>query len=413
LSKESWIAFTGDVAVQAPMGEGELSDRVFELLRSAELAAGNLEAPLTRRGSPADKAITLRADPDRAEELRRMGFDAFNLANNHMLDYGAEGLLDTWTHLERARLVHFGSGRDRQSSYLPALLETSRGIVALLGAASTLPAGFAATDERAGVAPVRVRQWFAVDALLLPEQPGTAPFVHTEAYEPDVEALEEAVREASSRADFTAVALHWGVPPGWAAPSQGLLAEYQRPLARRLIDAGADLVVGHHPHAVHPVEVYRDRLICYSLGNFLFNSTIGGDRRDDVEAGRAGAGGGVETGKAGTRGAPPNGRFPADDPEPLVDLAIPTAPYRNVFGGEEGRRSILLLVDRSKDGVSYRFIPLRLSDGGIPSPADGEEGSLILDRLGFPGDPRRAGERLLQRSRDEGLGVEAATLALA
>ena len=134
------------------------------------------------------------------------------------------------------------------------------------------PSGFAAGPGRPGIAPVRARSSFYVDAVTLDEQPGMAPWVETEVVEEDLRRACECVESAQEEADLVVIHIHWGIPNGWCAAFQGPLADYQRPLGRALIDAGADLVVGHHPHVVHGVERYKDGLIAYSLGHFLFHS---------------------------------------------------------------------------------------------------------------------------------------------
>ena len=116
---------------------------------------------------------------------------------------------------------------------------------------------------------MRVRTRFETDVSITDEQPGTSPYVHTEVVGGDLAQAVTAVRDARGRSDVVVVSVHWGVPPGWAAPFQGVLAGYQRPAAHALIDAGADLILGHHPHTLHGVEIYKDRPICYSLGNFI------------------------------------------------------------------------------------------------------------------------------------------------
>ena len=154
--------------------------------------------------------------------------------------------------------------------------------MAVFGLASTLPPGFAAGPGRPGIAPVRARSRFYVDAVTLDEQPGMSPWVETEAVEEDVRRTCERIRSAREETDLVMIHIHWGIPNGWCAAFQGPLADYQRPLGRALIDAGADLVVGHHPHVVHGVERYKDGLIVYSLGHFLFHS-MSEDRRDRVD----------------------------------------------------------------------------------------------------------------------------------
>lgn len=352
----SWLAVVGDIMIQRALTEAELADPVFQIVREAGLGLANLEAPLTAGGRPAEKAVNMRMDPERVADVAAMGFGAVSLANNHMLDFGPEGMWATMETLDQAGIAHAGAGGDVAAAMAPRFLDVGGARVALLSVACTLPVGFAATADGAGIAPIRVEQSVALDSVLWPEQPGTSPFVHTRAHEPDVEAFTAVVRQAAGEADFTVVMIHWGVPPGWAAPAQGILAEYQRPLAHRLIDAGADLIAGHHPHALHPVETYRGRLICYSLGNFVFRTSL-------------------------ARLMPP---AETGDPEPPVRLKVPAAPYRNVFGGEEQRLSVLLLVDRVDGGVAYTFVPVELNPEGIPRLAPPERAEAVLGRLVFP-----------------------------
>jgi poly-gamma-glutamate synthesis protein (capsule biosynthesis protein) len=112
---------------------------------------------------------------------------------------------------------------------------------------------------------------FVVDTATLEESPGTAPYVETLCLPGEAERAAAAVEAAKREADLVIVALHWGVPFGWVAAMQDELADYQRPLAHRLVDAGADAVVGHHSHVLHGIEIYKGRPICYSLGNFVFH----------------------------------------------------------------------------------------------------------------------------------------------
>jgi poly-gamma-glutamate synthesis protein (capsule biosynthesis protein) len=119
---------------------------------------------------------------------------------------------------------------------------------------------------------------FEADATAMEEQPGTSPYVSTSVDTGDLDRATAAVRDARASADAVVVSVHWGVPPGWAAPFQGLLADYQQPLGHALIDAGASVVLGHHPHTLHGVELHRGRPILYSLGNFIFHAMAAGRR---------------------------------------------------------------------------------------------------------------------------------------
>ncbi len=232
----------------------------------------NLELPLTTVDQPADKAITLRADPGIAPSLREAGVDVVTVANNHALDHGPEGLFETVDVLKSSGIAAVGGGADLEQALQPALLSVNGLLVAVFGLASTLPPGYAATSQRPGIAPIRVLSKFLIDSTTLDEQPGMSPWVETEAVEEDVRRACGEIAAVRDEADLVVVQIHWGVPNGWCAAFQGPLADYQRPLGHALIEAGADLVVGHHPHTVHGVERYRQGLIAYSLGNFLFHS---------------------------------------------------------------------------------------------------------------------------------------------
>lgn len=378
-----WLVVTGDVA---PMREvTEHDERLRSLLRDAELAFGNLETPLTARGARAEKAATHRAHPDRIADVKAFGFDVVTLANNHMLDYGVQGLADTLEGVKSAGIVSVGAGLDRASALRAAVRPSSRGSVAFLGLCAALPPGFAATDERPGVAPLRVAQSVAIDPAIQQEQPGGAPFMHTTAHAPDVAAACDAIGAARREARFVIVALHWGIPHGFAARSYGVLAEYQRPVAHALVDAGADLVVGHHPHVVHPLERYKGALIAYSLGNYVFHSW-------------------------GHFARPAPAALPADaaaeELEETLALDMPFAPFRNAFGAEEMLESIVVVADPVDAGTRYRLVPtvMRKGDPFIPDDARAEA---VLRRLTHPALPPFDGGYTprISLDRDPRLGV--------
>jgi len=245
---------------------------VWTLFASTDLVMANLECPLTARGAPADKHIAFRTDPALARDLSAAGVDVVTLANNHMADCGLDGMFDTLEALAAAGVAAVGAGRDLATALAPAILTASGLRVAFVGVASTLPVGSGAAPDRPGIAPVRVTTSYVVDAVALEETPGIAPVVETRAWPGDVEAVTRAVTAAKRAADVCIVGIHWGVPNGWVAQVQDPIAQYQRPVARALIEAGADAVVGHHPHVLHGIEVINGRPIFYSLGNFLFHT---------------------------------------------------------------------------------------------------------------------------------------------
>jgi poly-gamma-glutamate synthesis protein (capsule biosynthesis protein) len=212
---------------------------IAPLLAGTDLLIGNLEAPFladTTGAVRAAKTYTFAVPPRHAAVLTAGGFGALTLANNHILDFGLPGLAATTRLLDSLGLAHAGTGPDRARAHRGVVVERGGCRIALLAYNHVFPEDFWAGRDR----------------------PGTA---HA-----DDEGLAREVEEAAGRADLVVVCFHWGAE-GMETPK-----EYQRILARLAIDHGADLVIGHHPHVVQPLEWYRDRLIAYSLGNFIFAS---------------------------------------------------------------------------------------------------------------------------------------------
>ncbi|MDP9364913.1 MAG: CapA family protein [Chloroflexota bacterium] len=275
--REISVALVGDVMLQTPLADlpgarhPAFRAAVDELGRS-DIAVANLEMPLSTGGYRVPKHSNLRSDPAIADDVRALGVHAVTLANNHLMDYGPPALFDTLAASDRAGLLRCGAGADLDEADRPAWLIHGGRRVALLSVACTLPVESDAGPGKPGIAPLRVGFSFEIDANLLVEQPGTMPVVRSWTVAADQERVCSRIAVLKAEADAVLVAIHWGVPPYWLSPYQGLLAEYQQPLGRALIDAGADLVCGHHSHTLHPIEVYRGKLILYSLGNFIFET---------------------------------------------------------------------------------------------------------------------------------------------
>lgn len=211
---------------------------VSEYLSDAHVTFVNLESPLSDKGSRnTEKDVTFRGRPALVRGLASAGVDVVSLANNHALDWGSGALLDTIDRLSSAGVAVTGAGRDLEAARTPAVLNTTAGTVAVLAFSDILPAGFSAGAERAGVNPVR----------------------------PDRQRLLDDIAAASDRADYVLVSFHWGME------YEGYAGQVQRALAHDAVDAGADLVIGHHPHVLQGLEVYKDKLIAYSLGDFVFD----------------------------------------------------------------------------------------------------------------------------------------------
>ena len=218
--------------------------RVRTLLSESDLVIGNLEGPLTAATQPmVDKKYVFRSPAQPvASALARAGVGAVSLANNHTLDYGLVGLRDTMTALRDAGIRFFGAGESLAAARTPAIVDAGPVKVGLLGYSNTFPAAFWADETRGGTA-----------------------FGHEAQLRMDIAAL-------AARVDIVVVSFHWG------REGTTELRPYQPLLARAAIDAGADLVIGHHPHVLQAIERYRDGVILYSLGNFTFNSSMANSR---------------------------------------------------------------------------------------------------------------------------------------
>jgi poly-gamma-glutamate capsule biosynthesis protein CapA/YwtB (metallophosphatase superfamily) len=237
------LAFVGDV-MWADRVEDALAREGWEypylhvkpFLQQADITVANLETPVSGRGAAITKKYAYRSSPAGLPAFKQAGFDLVNLANNHILDYGVEGMLDTFAQLNQSQIRYVGAGRDAQEAYQPVIMQKDGLKVAFLGFSRVVP------DH----------SWKAGEQL-----PGVAETYNSN---PPV----ESVQRAKNEADVVVVLVHWG------KERESKPVEHQTQLAHRYIDAGADLVVGSHPHVLQGFEQYKGKWIAYSLGNFVF-----------------------------------------------------------------------------------------------------------------------------------------------
>ena len=260
-------------------------------LNDADITFGNLETSITAGRHIGSGEMVFRADPLSAGALSRAGFDIVSLANNHTPNFGSKGLLDTFSYLTLSNIQYVGAGKN-SSEANEAKYIVSKGITFAFLAyndSDVVPVSYAATEDTAGTAFMRI------DAMI------------------------EAVKEAKTKADIVIVSMHSG-------------NEYtdvpdvsQSTFAHAAIDAGAELVIGHHPHVVQTMEQYKGKYIFYSLGNFIF------DQRYDVT-----------------------------------------------------KDGLALKIIFTKDGVeTISFHPVHIEDFSQPHFLDGEEAKKVLDRLRY------------------------------
>jgi len=250
------IAFTGDILLDRGVRQqieshgieslfDKKSDSVF---RCSDIVVGNLECPATTLYTPMMKRFVFRAEPEWLEALRAHGFTHLNMANNHTVDQGRRGLVDTWHNVEQYGMVPVGVGNTMAEAAQPVLLAEYPRKVWLLASLQMPLEHFPYLPESPSV------NQESVDSMLVRIR---------------------ALRVEDSTAVII-VSLHWGrehtmepTPP-------------QRSIARRLIDAGADALICHHTHTLQTIEQYRGKYIYYSLGNFIFDQDRDINRRTCV-----------------------------------------------------------------------------------------------------------------------------------
>lgn len=245
------LLFAGDVylsdhvleAYDAAGGiDGVLSQDYQAEIQAADFFMTNEEFPFSTRGTPApDKQFTFRVHPERVKLMQEMGIDLVTLANNHALDYGRDAMLDTIDTLDHAGIRHVGAGKNLAEARKPAIVELNGRTFAFIGATRVYPeADWAAGTDSAGM---------------------------FSAYDGGAQLAEE-VKAAKQQADYVIAYVHWGIE------REETPNEVQKSIAHRLVDAGADLVIGAHPHVLQGLEYYQGVPIAYSLGNFVFGSSI-------------------------------------------------------------------------------------------------------------------------------------------
>ena len=247
-SSEISLVFAGDIMLAD--GPGKALARGIDpfaefaaILAGADAAIGNLECVISTLGEPVKKPWTFRAEPTVLPVLAAH-FDAISLANNHTGDFGHAAFLQQLELLEKQRLPYFGGGRDSAAARRPYLMNVKGRKIALLGYNDFKPRSFEAGPDWPGVA-------WSVDEQVVADIKAARSIHH---------------------ADLVIPFMHWG----WESEPAN---DRVKALARLMIDAGADLVVGGHPHVTQEIEFYQNKLIVYSLGNFVFDGFKEGPER--------------------------------------------------------------------------------------------------------------------------------------
>jgi len=212
--------------------------KIADELKKADLVFGNLEGPISDKGERVGSIYSFRADPKVIEGLTYAGFDILSLANNHMLDYQRVALEDTMARLKENGIDYIGAGLNREEAFSVKIKEIKGTKIGFLGYTNLGPEVWSAGEDYAGVA------WISWD---------------------DIERIKEDIKRAKEKVDVLIISLHAG------QEYSEELTVFQKSFVQNVIEAGADLVVGHHPHVVQQFIKHKHGWIAYSLGNFVFD----------------------------------------------------------------------------------------------------------------------------------------------
>lgn len=258
------IVVVGDVQPNRE-NPAELFDLVRPQLSRGDLRVCQLEATLSERGDVRTdvRNPAHRVHPRNVEALTAAGFDVVTFAGNNNLDYGINAFNETIERCESKGIRVVGGGPNLKAATSPVVVEAKGTKIAFVNFCSILRDGYAATPTRAGISPLRVSTFYEPLENIY-EQPATPARTVTVVNHRDMARVTDAIARAREAADIVVAAFHWGVH------FTHDLADYQPEVAFAAIDAGADLVLGTHPHCLQAIDVYKGKYIFYSFGNFAF-----------------------------------------------------------------------------------------------------------------------------------------------
>ena len=245
-SHESTMLFVGDIMLSRSVGTLMAKkdnynfpfEKIIDTLKQADLVIANLENPVSARGIKVGSIYSFRADPKVIESLQYAGINIVNIANNHMWDYGRDAFSDTLEYLKMAGIDYVGGGSNFKEVNAGITKDVGESKVTFLGYTDLISPKVSATKTTAGVSYLDLTQMVAD------------------------------IKQAKSQSDIVVVSFHWGDE---YKINHNLKQEY---IAKMAIDAGASLIIGHHPHVRQEIEQYKDSWIAYSLGNFIFDQNF-------------------------------------------------------------------------------------------------------------------------------------------
>ena len=215
--------------------------KIADYLKEADIVFGNLEGPISDKGTKVGSIYSFQNNPKAIEGLTFAGFNVLSLANNHAFDYTREALEDCLTRLSNAGIYYVGAGLNEGEAFSPVIKEIGNTEIGFLSYTNLGPETWKAGGNNSGIA------WIS---------------------EEDIERIRNDIKAVKEKVDTLIVSLHSG-EEYLKEPTQ-----FQIEFSKMAIDAGADIVIGHHPHVVQPNEKYGNGYIFYSLGNFVFDQSF-------------------------------------------------------------------------------------------------------------------------------------------
>jgi poly-gamma-glutamate synthesis protein (capsule biosynthesis protein) len=265
MNQKTSIFAIGDVAVNR-----DQPDSIFELvnadIQKADFAFAQIEAIYAKSGevNVSGTSSPLRGDPENVAAIGRAGFNLASFASNHCMDYGFSAFRETIQHFKNVPGMNiFGAGENLAEARKPVIVEHNGNKIGWLAYCSILPIRYWADIDRPGCAPARAR---TIYETLEPDQPGTPPRILTYPHDEDLANMMSDIKSLKEKVDVVIVSMHWGLHF-----KEGELATYETKYAKLAIDAGADVILGHHQHILKPVEIYKGKPIFYGLANFAFD----------------------------------------------------------------------------------------------------------------------------------------------
>ena len=345
MTKPLVLLATGDVAPRRDAFP-TMFDGVREALGAGDLVFGQLETCISERGTPSPHAkLAMRTGLDAAPAIAGAGYDVMSFAGNHCLDWGRDAFTDTLSAMDAAGVRLCGAGQTLAQARQPVILDRNGVRIAFLAYSSILPQGYWAQADRPGCAPMR---GLTLYEQVETDQPGTPARVHTFPHRADLAALRRDVRDARRQADVVALSIHWGIHF-----VHGEIADYQRDIAHAAIDDGCDVILGHHPHMLKGIEVYKGRPIFYSLGNFAIEQPQAFD--PDI--------------------------LKSESFRDLMALNPAIDPMRLFVGPPDSQKSMIASLTFGPGGLERAaFIPVQISDGSEPralTPNDPDFGAIL------------------------------------